>query len=129
MRAAIALLGQAGVGARGRRIAVLGDMLELGPQGAALHRDLAAAIGSAGIDLVFCCGPLMRSLWEAIPAARRGGHAETSAALEASVIAALGAGDAVMVKGSLGSKMGSIVKALERQFPHPTARQEAPVQN
>ena len=129
MRAAIALLGQADTGARGRRIAVLGDMLELGPQGAALHRDLAAPLADAGIDLAFCCGPLMRSLWEALPSARRGGYAETSAGLEPGVIAAIGAGDAVMVKGSLGSKMGQIVKALERQFPRHAALEEAPVQN
>ena len=129
MRAAIALLGQAAIGARGRRIAVLGDMLELGPQGAALHRDLAGPVESAGVDLVFCCGPLMRSLWEALPSARRGGYAETAAALEPGVVAAIGAGDAVMVKGSLGSKMGPIVKALERQFPRDAALEEAPVQS
>ena len=129
MRAAVALLGQADVGAQGRRIAVLGDMLELGPQGATLHRELAGPIAEAGIDLVFCSGPLMRSLWEALPSARRGGYAETSAGLESVVVSAIGAGDAVMVKGSLGSKMGPIVKALERQFPRHAALEEAPVQS
>ena len=129
MRAAVALLGQADVGAHGRRIAVLGDMLELGPQGATLHRELAGPIAEAGIDLVFCSGPLMRSLWEALPSARRGGYAETSAGLESGVVSAIGAGDAVMVKGSLGSKMGPIVKALERQFPRHAALEEAPVQS
>ncbi|MEI7804561.1 MAG: UDP-N-acetylmuramoylalanyl-D-glutamyl-2,6-diaminopimelate--D-alanyl-D-alanine ligase [Hyphomicrobiales bacterium] len=129
MRAAVALLGQADVGAHGRRIAVLGDMLELGPQGATLHRELAGPIAEAGIDLVFCSGPLMRSLWEALPSARRGGYAETSAGLESVVVSAIGAGDAVMVKGSLGSKMGPIVKALERQFPRHAALEEAPVQS
>jgi UDP-N-acetylmuramoyl-tripeptide--D-alanyl-D-alanine ligase len=59
----------------------------------------------------------MHSLWQALPSTRRGGYAETSAALEPAVLDALGAGDAVMVKGSLGSKMGPIVKALERKFP------------
>ena len=67
MAAAIALLGQAPVGGQGRRIAVLGDMLELGGQGPALHRALAEPIEAAGIDLVFCSGPLMRALWEALP--------------------------------------------------------------
>jgi UDP-N-acetylmuramoyl-tripeptide--D-alanyl-D-alanine ligase len=116
MEAAIALLGQTPVGPQGRRIAVLGDMLELGAQGMALHRALAGPIATAGIDLVYCSGPLMHALWEALPSGSRGGYAETSAALEPAVLAAMRDGDVVMVKGSLGSKMGPIVKALERQF-------------
>ncbi|HXX26588.1 MAG TPA: UDP-N-acetylmuramoylalanyl-D-glutamyl-2,6-diaminopimelate--D-alanyl-D-alanine ligase [Pseudolabrys sp.] len=117
MAAAIALLGQAPVGPRGRRIAVLGDMLELGPPGAELHRALTMPLKEAGIDLVYCSGPLMRSLWEALPSNVRGGYAETAAALEPAVLEAIRAGDTVMVKGSLGSKMGPIVKALEKLFP------------
>jgi UDP-N-acetylmuramoyl-tripeptide--D-alanyl-D-alanine ligase len=119
MRAAIALLGQAAVGSQGRRIAVLGDMLELGAQGPALHRALAEPVEAAGVDLVFCSGPLMHALWEALPSSRRGGYAETAAGLQPAVLAALRDGDAVMVKGSLGSKMGPIVKALELQFARP----------
>ena len=122
MRAAIALLGQAEIGPRGRRIAVLGDMLELGLSGAALHRKLAQPVLACGIDLVFCCGPLMRALWEALPSERRGGYAENSGALETELITAVRPGDAVMVKGSLGSRMEPIVKALERHFP----RRDAP---
>ncbi|MGC1467270.1 MAG: UDP-N-acetylmuramoylalanyl-D-glutamyl-2,6-diaminopimelate--D-alanyl-D-alanine ligase [Pseudolabrys sp.] len=128
MRAAIALLGQVNLGPRGRRIAVLGDMLELGAEGVSLHRDLAAEIAAASVDLVFCSGPLMRALWEALPTARRGGYAESAAALEPIVLEAVGAGDAVMVKGSLGSKMGPIVKALERQFPPQAAGEPAAIQ-
>jgi UDP-N-acetylmuramoyl-tripeptide--D-alanyl-D-alanine ligase len=126
MRAALALLGQARIGAQGRRIAVLGDMLELGPQGAALHRALAEAVAKNAVDIVFCSGPLMHALWEALPSERRGGYAETSAALESAVLSAVRAGDAVMVKGSLGSKMGPIVKALARQFSR--AQAAAPAQ-
>src|SRR5262249_33639018 len=81
MAAALALLGQAPVGPTRRRIAVLGDMLELGPKASTLHRGLAHPLDEHGIDLVFCCGPLMRSLWRALPAGRRGGYAEDSAAL------------------------------------------------
>jgi UDP-N-acetylmuramoyl-tripeptide--D-alanyl-D-alanine ligase len=114
MAAALALLGQRPVGARGRRIAVLGDMLELGPRGRALHRGLLAPVDANAIDLVFCCGPLMRALWRALPASRRGGYAEDSAALEPQVLSAVGAGDVVMVKGSLGSRMAPIVKALQK---------------
>ncbi|MDR3421132.1 MAG: UDP-N-acetylmuramoylalanyl-D-glutamyl-2,6-diaminopimelate--D-alanyl-D-alanine ligase [Xanthobacteraceae bacterium] len=111
--AALALLGQAAVGPRGRRIAVLGDMLELGPRGRALHRGLLEPVLAGAVDLVFCCGPLMRALWQALPASRRGGYAEDSAALEAQVLSAIRAGDVVMVKGSLGSRMAPIVKALQ----------------
>jgi len=129
MAAAIALLGHAPVGGHGRRIAVLGDMLELGVQGTALHRALAEPIEAAGVDLVFCSGPLMHALWEALPSGRRGGYAETAVGLEPAVLAAIRAGDAVMVKGSLGSKMGPIVKALERQFARPAALEQAPAQS
>jgi UDP-N-acetylmuramoyl-tripeptide--D-alanyl-D-alanine ligase len=111
--AALALLGQAPIGQRGRRIAVLGDMLELGPRGRALHRGLLEPVLESAVDLVFCCGPLMRALWLALPASRRGGYAEDSAALEAQVLSAIRAGDVVMVKGSLGSRMAPIVKALQ----------------
>jgi UDP-N-acetylmuramoyl-tripeptide--D-alanyl-D-alanine ligase len=128
MRAAIALLGGAPVGKRGRRIAVLGDMLELGPAGAELHRALADTIETAEIDLVFCSGPLMHALWEALPSRARGGYAETAAGLEPTVLAAVQAGDAVMVKGSLGSRMGPIVRALERQFPKQATLNQAPAQ-
>jgi UDP-N-acetylmuramoyl-tripeptide--D-alanyl-D-alanine ligase len=122
MRAALAVLGQVPMGARGRRIAVLGDMLELGPQGHALHAGLAEEVVAQAVDLVFCCGAQMRALWEALPPERRGGYAETAAALEAAVLAELQAGDAVMVKGSLGSRMGPIVAALMRRYsPRPVA--------
>ena len=112
--ASLELLGQTPIGPRGRRIAVLGDMLELGPRGRALHRGLLEPVVANAVDLVFCCGPLMRALWQALPASRRGGYGEDSAALEAQVMSAIRAGDAVMVKGSLGSRMAPIVKALQR---------------
>jgi UDP-N-acetylmuramoyl-tripeptide--D-alanyl-D-alanine ligase len=112
--ASLALLGQTPIGPQGRRIAVLGDMLELGPRGRVLHRGLLEAIEDNNIDIVFCCGPLMQALWRALPARLRGGYAENSAALEAQVVSAVRAGDAVMVKGSLGSRMAPIVKVLQR---------------
>jgi UDP-N-acetylmuramoyl-tripeptide--D-alanyl-D-alanine ligase len=128
MRAALALLGQAPLGPRGRRIAVLGEMLELGPRGAELHQGLAQSIVDNSVDLVFCAGPLYRDLWQALPSERRGGYADTAAALEADVLGALRAGDAMMVKGSLGSKMGPIVKALTRQFSAQAAREVSSAQ-
>jgi UDP-N-acetylmuramoyl-tripeptide--D-alanyl-D-alanine ligase len=116
MRAALEVLSHAPLGKGGRRIAVLGDMLELGPEGAARHAELVEAVSAAKTDLVFCSGPLMHSLWEALPSGLKGGYAESAATLEPQVIAALRGGDAVMVKGSNGSRMGAIVKSLLQKF-------------
>src|SRR5882724_5774779 len=127
MAAALNVLGQAAVGPHGRRIAVLGDMLELGPTSPALHRGLNEAIKANQIDLVYCCGPLMRNLWDALSTGKRGGYAENSASLEAQAVSAVRAGDAIMVKGSLGSKMKTIVNVLEKRFPGKTALDEAAV--
>ncbi|HEY0104486.1 MAG TPA: UDP-N-acetylmuramoyl-tripeptide--D-alanyl-D-alanine ligase, partial [Rhizomicrobium sp.] len=109
MVAALALLGSA----KGRRIAALGDMLEMGDDGAAYHAGLAGPIEAARADLVFLNGPQMKALWEALPAARRGAWAATSAELVPQLLAALRPGDTVLVKGSLGSKMAVIVDALK----------------
>ena len=94
-----------------RRIAVLGDMLELGEHEAAEHMGLVEAVASSA-DLVFACGPMMRRLFEALPPRLRGAHAESSADLAPIVAAALAPGDAVLVKGSLGSRMKLVVSAL-----------------
>jgi UDP-N-acetylmuramoyl-tripeptide--D-alanyl-D-alanine ligase len=128
MRAALALLGQATVGPGGRRIAVLGDMLELGPAADELHRDLVDAVRQHGIDLVYCAGPLMAALWEALPSARRGGYAGIAAELEPQVAAAIRPGDAVMVKASNGSRMGPLVKTLVQRHSITRAPEPAPAQ-
>jgi len=125
MAAALALLGQVPARRLGRRIAVLGDMLELGPEGANLHAALSASVRASAVDLVFCAGPLMKSLWDALPSEHRGGYAETAAALEPLVLGAIHHDDAVMVKGSLGSRMGPIVKALKRRYA-PAEAESAP---
>jgi UDP-N-acetylmuramoyl-tripeptide--D-alanyl-D-alanine ligase len=96
----------------GRRVAILGDMLELGPESRAIHAGLASNIESAGVDLVFANGPHMQSLYEALPVSRRGAYAETSSALVPQLLSALQAGDVVLVKGSFGSRMAVIVEAL-----------------
>jgi UDP-N-acetylmuramoyl-tripeptide--D-alanyl-D-alanine ligase len=127
MAAALSVLGAAAVGPHGRRIAVLGDMLELGPSGAELHRGLNEAIKVNQIDLVYCCGPLMRNLWDALSTGKRGGYSDSAANLEPLVAAAIRAGDAIMIKGSLGSKMKMIVNALEKRFPGKAALDEAAV--
>jgi UDP-N-acetylmuramoyl-tripeptide--D-alanyl-D-alanine ligase len=127
MAAALNVLGQAVIGPQGRRIAVLGDMLELGPTSAELHRSLNEAIKANHIDLVYCCGPLMRNLWDALSTGKRGGYADSAASLEAQAVGAIRAGDAIMIKGSLGSKMKTIVQALEKRFPGKAALDEAAV--
>ena len=108
--------------ARGRRIAALGDMLELGADGPALHAALAEHARRAGVDLVFTAGPLTAALHEALPPARRGGHAEDAAALAPLLRAALRPGDAVLVKGSRGTSMHRVVAALEAGGAAPAAR-------
>ncbi|PZW46888.1 UDP-N-acetylmuramoyl-tripeptide--D-alanyl-D-alanine ligase [Humitalea rosea] len=95
-----------------RRIAVLGDMLELGEAGPAQHLCLLPDVVGVA-DLVFCCGPLMRRLFEALPAERRGQATADSTALAPLVAGVLRDGDAVMVKGSLGSRMAVVVAALK----------------
>jgi UDP-N-acetylmuramoyl-tripeptide--D-alanyl-D-alanine ligase len=116
MRAALDLLGNAPTGPQGRRIAVLGDMLELGPEGPALHRGLLQPIVDLELDLVFCAGPLMKALWEALPSECRADYAPSAAELEPKVLAAVRAGDVVMIKGSLGSRMGPLARALMSRF-------------
>jgi UDP-N-acetylmuramoyl-tripeptide--D-alanyl-D-alanine ligase len=117
MRAAIENLGRIPVAGRGRRIAVLGDMLELGPSGPALHEGLTDAVLANGVDKVFACGPLMRGLYDGLPSAIRGAYAGQASGLEPLVLDAIRAGDVVTVKGSLGSRMGPIVKAIVARFP------------
>jgi UDP-N-acetylmuramoyl-tripeptide--D-alanyl-D-alanine ligase len=106
----------ASLGARktsGRRIVALTDMLELGAEASQFHAGLAQPLGEARVDLVFCAGPLMKSLWDALPPTRRGGYADTADALAPLVVRAVEPGDLVMVKGSNGSRAGAVVAALD----------------
>jgi UDP-N-acetylmuramoyl-tripeptide--D-alanyl-D-alanine ligase len=116
VRAALAALGMTPRDDHPRRVAVLGDMLELGPASADLHRGLKEAVDAAGVDLVLACGPMMRLLLEDLDAGQRGAWAETSADLVAPLVAAVEAGDVVMIKGSLGSRMAPLVEALVQRF-------------
>ena len=112
MRASLAVLrGMAGT----RHIAVLGDMLELGAFGPAEHAGLAADVAAAA-DLLYACGPLMRHLFEAVPGHQRGALAADSATLAPIVAEAVRPGDAVLIKGSLGSRMRVIVAGLEARL-------------
>jgi UDP-N-acetylmuramoyl-tripeptide--D-alanyl-D-alanine ligase len=118
MRAALAVLAASepahGMGrfARGRRLAFLGDMLELGPDEAAFHARLAALPEIGAIDRVHCCGPRMKALHDALPRGKRGLWCADSVALAAEIAKAVDAGDVVMVKGSLGARMARVVEAV-----------------
>lgn len=112
VRAAICTLGDTDVAPGGRRIAVLGDMLELGADARAMHAALADEIANAAIDQVFTVGPLMASLRDALPEAQRATHAERSDDIIEAVCSAVSSGDVVLVKGSLGTRMAPVVEAL-----------------
>ena len=113
MRAAVAVLGRSLPGKGGRRVAVLGDMRELGVDADRLHAELATALAAASVDLLFCCGPHMRALAAATPSNLAVEHAPESNALVPMVLHAVKPGDVVLVKGSLGSRMAPIVDALK----------------
>jgi UDP-N-acetylmuramoyl-tripeptide--D-alanyl-D-alanine ligase len=116
MRAALALLGAVEPAPDGRRIAVIGDMLELGPDGAAIHAALAPELAHNRVDMLFGAGPLTRALYEAAPPAMRAGWAERSSDILPRLADALRGGDVVMVKGSNGSRMGPLVAGLRERF-------------
>ncbi|MGQ7793549.1 UDP-N-acetylmuramoylalanyl-D-glutamyl-2,6-diaminopimelate--D-alanyl-D-alanine ligase [Faunimonas sp. B44] len=122
MRAALALLHQAEPGRGGRRIAVLGDMRELGARSAELHRGLGDAVAASGADRVFLVGPEMRSLWEDLPEARRGAYAESVEAIVPILADAVRPGDVLVVKASLGTRLGLVVDDLKRRFDPGAAR-------
>ena len=116
MRAALSLLRATPPTGDGRRIAVLGDMRELGPDAAALHVGLHDDILSNAVDLVFAAGPLCRDLFENLPSSLQGLWGETAPAIEGPLSETIRAGDVVMVKGSNGSRMGPVVAALKERF-------------
>jgi UDP-N-acetylmuramoyl-tripeptide--D-alanyl-D-alanine ligase len=108
MRAALALLEVA----PGRKLAALGDMLELGDGAPALHAALAEPVAACGADRVFTVGPAMAHLHAVLPPARRGPHAASTAELLPILMAELRPGDTLLIKGSLGIGMGRLVAAL-----------------
>ncbi|MEM6781459.1 MAG: Mur ligase family protein, partial [Pseudomonadota bacterium] len=112
MKAAFKVLALIDPGRGGRRIAVLGDMLELGKDSPQMHADLALPLKAANVDLVYTCGQNMKKLHESLPANQRGEYRETSDELSQIVPDVLTPGDVVLVKGSNGSKMGSVIEAL-----------------
>lgn len=98
----------------GRRIAILGDMLELGPDETAMHLDIARHPGLAAVSIIHCVGPRMKNLWQVLPRAQRGDWVETAPELAARARSLFDAGDIVLVKGSKGSKVSLVVDALRK---------------
>ena len=113
---------QDGVGrvAHGRRIAILGDMLELGPAEAQMHADIARLGALDSIDVVHCVGPRMQTLHDALPRARRGEWRHGAPDMASDIHRFVDAGDVILVKGSLGSKVSLVVDAI-RKLGHPLA--------
>jgi UDP-N-acetylmuramoyl-tripeptide--D-alanyl-D-alanine ligase len=122
MAAALALLGSAKPRGKGRRIAVLGEMLELGPDGPMLHAGLADHLKAAKVDRLYLAGELMRHLWGKAPEAMRARSAKNAAGLVEAVKSDLRDGDIVMVKGSNASKVSLVARALENDMSGETPR-------
>lgn len=117
MRAAIAVLASAQPGEDGRRIAVLGDMLEMGEFAPSVHAELAGPLLASGIEHVWLAGPEMVALRDALPETVHVVYFETTDELVNLVTAEVRAGDVVMVKSSLGIGFGKIVAALLDKYP------------
>ena len=112
MAAAIASLGAARPTGAGRRIAVLGDMLELGPDENRLHAALAEPLAEAGVDAVITCGRRMKSLHDALPSPVRAGYAQDALGGLEHVKSLVRSGDVVLIKGSNGSGLHKIASVL-----------------
>jgi len=108
---------------KGRRVAILGDMLELGPNEVQMHRDIATNAHLKTLDIIHCAGPLMHNLWMALPEEQRGQWEEKAADLVPQVSRLVDAGDAVLVKGSKGSKVSLVVDAI-RKLGHRRPQEE-----
>ncbi len=117
MRAAIALLASATPEFDGRRIAVLGDMLEMGEFSAALHEELAGPLLAAGIEHVWLAGKEMAALKDSLPGNVQVAYYEKTADLAEFVVRSVIPGDVVMIKSSLGIGFGKIVAALLDNYP------------
>jgi UDP-N-acetylmuramoyl-tripeptide--D-alanyl-D-alanine ligase len=122
MRAALALIGALPLRGDGRRIAILGDMLELGHDGAAMHAELAGDVAANHIDLVFAAGPLTKHLFEALPRQSQGAWRDQASDLVPIVAAAVQSGDMVIVKGSNASRMSTVVDDLKQRAAQSLSR-------
>jgi UDP-N-acetylmuramoyl-tripeptide--D-alanyl-D-alanine ligase len=116
MVAALRLLGTSKTGRNGRKIAVLGDMRELGAQADAMHAALAPEVEAAGATIALLTGPHMLALRSALPASIKTQHFTEIAGLTAAALATVRAGDVVMVKSSNGTGTAAVVAALKQKY-------------
>lgn len=117
MRAALQVLGSMQPAGKGRRVAILGDMRELGPSTREIHESLANDLITNQVDLVFACGEQMGYLYSSIPEKMRRMHALQPVDLVAAVVNCAQSGDIFMIKGSKGQyahrgRMYAFVEAL-----------------
>lgn len=112
MQVAIESLGARTPGPGGRRIAVLGAMMELGPQSDRLHADLVQALQAANVNITHIVGEPARPLYDALPAAQRGEYASSADKMCALVAAQAGAGDVILIKGSNSVGLRAVVDAV-----------------
>ena len=111
----------------GRRVAILGDMLELGDGEQQMHRDIANDPALNDIDLVHCVGPLMRELHDLLPAEKQGQWLQTADEMTARVAGLLHAGDVVLVKGSKGIWVSRVVDAIRKLGQVPDQQAEGTI--
>lgn len=116
MSAAIRALGDTPITRPGRYVAVIGDMLELGETSPALHASLADPLERSNIDVVYCVGPQMHHLWTVLPHGRRGTYVKKSDELDPILADEIRPGDVIMIKGSLGTRMGPLVEHLKQKY-------------
>ena len=100
----------------GRKVLILGDMRELGPQSASLHASLTPAVTASGAERIYLVGTEMAALAAALGPARVAGHTQTAADMADIVLDDLAYGDAVMIKGSNGVGLGGIVEKIRKRF-------------
>lgn len=117
MRAAIALLKDTALPEGGRRIAILGDMLEMGATSADVHAGLAGPLVKAGITDIWLAGPDMAYLRDALPDGMHVEYRLTVDELKDFALASIAAGDVVMIKSSKSTGCGRIVSALLETYP------------
>lgn len=108
---------------KGRRIAILGDMLEMGEEELNLHRELAQLESLKAVTTIHLVGPRMHALYQVLPADQKGEWVEDATELRARAHQLIDAGDVVLVKGSKGSKVSLLVDALKK-LSHPQAEEE-----
>ncbi|MEE9389015.1 MAG: UDP-N-acetylmuramoyl-tripeptide--D-alanyl-D-alanine ligase [Paracoccaceae bacterium] len=111
----------------GRRIAILGDMLELGPDEATFHAAIASLPATENIDTIHCVGPRMMALYGALDPSQKGDWVEKAPEMAARVHGLVQAGDVILIKGSKGSKVSLVVDAI-RKLGHPQTQKTQGIQ-